>query len=237
MHRRHCALLIFALLVFTASASASSKSSQAPGQMAPIGESLPTITGIAMVGQTFLGGSGSWSGPPPGYAYQWVRCSTAGTSCYPITKATTQNYLETTSDVGYTLRLVVTATNKNGSAVGTSNPTPVVQNPTSPPPPTTPTSTSTTTTTPTTTTTTTTTPSTTSTSSTSTTTTTTTTPTTTTSSGTLLFKGDFSNWPLGNVNNLSSIAPWSWVSDPAPSSPHPPSIVVDPYGSGEHVFA
>jgi hypothetical protein len=55
--------------------------------------------------------------------------------------------------------------------------------------------------------------------------------------GTLLFKGDFSNWPLGNVHNLSSIAPWSLLSDPAPSSPHPPAIVVDPYGSGEHVFA
>jgi hypothetical protein len=55
--------------------------------------------------------------------------------------------------------------------------------------------------------------------------------------GTLLFKGEFSKWPLGNVHDLSSIAPWSWISDPAPSSPHPPSIVVDPYGSGEHVFA
>jgi Polysaccharide lyase len=148
MHRRHCALLLVALLVFTASASASSKTAQAPGQIAPIGESLPTITGVAMVGQTFFGVSGSWNGPAPSYAYQWVHCSSTGTLCAPIAKATAQNYLESSADVGYTLRLVVTATNKNGSAVGTSNPTPVVQSPTSPPPPTTTTSTSTTTTTP-----------------------------------------------------------------------------------------
>jgi hypothetical protein len=199
-----------------------------------------------MVGQTFLGAPGSWSGPSPSYAYQWVRCSTAGTTCAPITGATAQSYLELAADVGSTLRLVATASNKNGSAVSTSNPTLVVKSPTSPPPPTTTTSTSTTTTTPVTTTITTTPATSTTSTSTSTTTTTTpatstttttTTPTTTTSSGTLLFKGDFSNWPLGNVHNLSSIAPWNWISDPAPSSPHPPSIVVDPYGSGEHVFA
>jgi hypothetical protein len=211
----------------------------APGQLAPIGESLPTVTGIAMVGQNLLGDPGSWSGPAPSYAYQWVRCSSAGTTCSPVTGATAQAYLESAADVGFTLRLAVTASNKNGSAVSTSNPTPVVKSPTSPPPPSTTTSSTSTTTTTTTTPATSTTSTSTSTRSTTTTTTptTTTAPTTTTSTGTLLFKGDFSNWPLGNVNNLSSIAPWSWISDPAPSSPHPPSIVVDPYGSGEHVFA
>jgi hypothetical protein len=56
--------------------------------------------------------------------------------------------LEAAADVGFTLRLVVTASNKNGSSVSTSNPTPVVKGPTSSPPPTTTTSTSTTTTTP-----------------------------------------------------------------------------------------
>jgi hypothetical protein len=238
MRRRHFALLLVAMLVFTTSASAGSQSASAPGRLAPISESLPTITGVAMVGQTFLGASGSWSGPAPGYAYQWVRCSSAGTLCAPIINATAPSYLETAADAGYTLRLVVSASNKNGLTVSTSNPTVVVQSPTSPPPPTTTTSTSTTTTTPATTTTTTTTSSSSTTTATTTTpTTTTTTTTTTTSTGTLLFKGDFSNWSLGNVHNLSSIAPWSWISDPAPSSPHPPSIVVDPYGSGEHVFA
>jgi fibronectin type 3 domain-containing protein len=174
MRRRYYAVLLVGLLVFTASASAqSAKMSSAPGQVAPVNDTLPTITGIAMAGQTFLGSSGNWTGPSPTSSYQWVRCSSTGTDCTAIASATAQSYLETAADVGLTLRLVVTASNKNGSAVSTSNPTLVVMSATSPPPPTTTTSTSTTTTTPTITTTPTT--STTSTS-TSTTTTTTTTP-------------------------------------------------------------
>jgi hypothetical protein len=77
-------------------------------------------------------------------------------------------------------------------------------------------------------------------SSTTTTTTTTTTPTTTTSAGTMLFDGDFTQYPLGSVWNMN-IAPWSWVSDPSHyygiTTAHDPSIVMDPYGSGQHVFA
>jgi hypothetical protein len=139
MHGRQCALPLVALLAFTASASAGSKSAQVPGQLAPIDEPLPTVRGIAMAGRTFLRGSGSWSGPAPSYASQSVRC--------PVRLDRRRRC------------------------------------------------------------------------------------------GKLLFKGDFSNWPLGNVHSLSSIAPWSWISDPAPTSPNPPAIIVDPLGSGEHVFA
>jgi Polysaccharide lyase len=139
MHGRHRALPLVALLAFTASASAGSKSAQAPRQLAPIDEPLPTVRGIAMAEQTFLRGFGSWSGPAPSYASQSVRC--------PVRLDRRRRC------------------------------------------------------------------------------------------GKLLFKGDFSNWPLGNVPDLSSIAPWSWISDPAPTSPNPPAIIVDPLGSGEHVFA
>lgn len=148
MRSRHYAVLLVVLLAFTSSASAQNAS--APGLAAPLNETLPTITGIAMAGQKFLGDAGTWKGPSPVTSYQWARCSSSGTACVLITSATGQSYLETNADVGFTLRLVVTESNKNGSAVSTSNPTPVVTGATTtPPPPTTTTSTSTTTTTPT----------------------------------------------------------------------------------------
>jgi hypothetical protein len=202
MHRRHCAVLLGALFVFTASASAGNNANLvAPGQLAPISDALPTITGIAMTGQTFLGDPGKWNGPSSSYGYQWARCSSAGTACTAIALANAQTYLETAADVGSTLRVVVTASNKNGAAVTTSNPTLVVQGATSPPPPTTTTSTSTTTTTPTITAT----PTTSTTSSSTSTTTSTTTPTTTTtstttttgSSGSVLYG---TNWEAGALD-------------------------------------
>jgi hypothetical protein len=157
MHRRHCVpLLLVALLVFAASASAGSKSAQAPGQLA-IDESLAPVTGIGVPPRTLLGGSGSRSGSPSD-AYRSARLSSLGRG----TAAARRHRACRARQSG-----------RRGRC----------------------------------------------------------------RTGTLLFKGDFSNWPLGNVHNLSSIAPWSWFNDPAPSSPHPPSIVVDPYGSGEHVFA
>src|SRR5712691_714603 len=100
MHRRHCAYLLVALLAFTASASAQSNGRQsfAPGQLGPINGGLPTITGIAMSGQTFFGDPGKWNGPSPTYAYQWARCSSTGTACSSITLANAQTYLETAAD-------------------------------------------------------------------------------------------------------------------------------------------
>jgi hypothetical protein len=203
MHRRHCAVLIVALFVFTASASAGNNANLvAPGQVAPISDTLPTITGIAMAGQTFLGSTGKWTGPSSNYAYQWVRCSSTGTACAAISLANAQTYLETAADVGSTLRLVVAASNKNGSAVTTSNPTLVVQSAKSPPPPTTTTSTSTsTTTTPTIITT-----PTTSTTSTSTSTTTTTIPTSTTTTTTTASSGSVrygETWESGTFDTAN----------------------------------
>ncbi len=88
--------------------------------MLPLSSGLPTIGGTTTVGSTLTVSSGTWAGPTPSYAYQWDRCNSSGAACSVIPTATKQNYIPAATDVGSTLRVVVTATNKNGSAVATS---------------------------------------------------------------------------------------------------------------------
>ena len=75
----------------------------------------PTITGTAQQGQTLTTTNGSWSGSPTSYGYQWQHCSSG---CSNITGATGSTYMLQASDVGYTIDVVVTATNAGGSASG-----------------------------------------------------------------------------------------------------------------------
>jgi hypothetical protein len=197
MRSRHYAVLLVALLSFTASASAENTTVSPQGQSAPVNTGGPTISGVPVVGNTLQADTGKWSGPAAKYNYQWARCMSNGASCSPIASASAQTYRAANTDVGSTLRVVVTADNKNGTAVATSDPTSAITTPT---PSTTP---STTTTTPSTTstwaTTTTTTPSTTSTATTTTTPTATT--TTTTTSTPSLFSG---NWDTGSTSQWSN---------------------------------
>ena len=51
---------------------------------APTNTTLPTITGTAQVGQTLTASTGAWDGSPTSFAFQWQRCSAAGTSCVSI---------------------------------------------------------------------------------------------------------------------------------------------------------
>jgi hypothetical protein len=77
--------------------------------------------------------SGTWSRNPTSYTYQWRRCDATGGACSSIAGAAAKTYLLTSSDVGSTLRAVVTATNKGGSGTATSAATAVVQPPPTPP--------------------------------------------------------------------------------------------------------
>ena len=43
--------------------------------------SLPVISGTAQVGSQLTASTGSWSGSPTSYSYQWHRCDTAGANC------------------------------------------------------------------------------------------------------------------------------------------------------------
>jgi hypothetical protein len=100
----------------------------AAGGSAPSNTALPTIANPPATGVTLTTTNGTWTGTTPiNYAYQWDRCSSTGSACTAIAGATAQSYVPTSSDVGSTLRVVVTATNSAGQGVATSAVTGVVQ--------------------------------------------------------------------------------------------------------------
>jgi hypothetical protein len=84
------------------------------------------ISGTAQQGYTLNASNGSWSGSPTSYAYQWQDCSTSGGSCVNISGAMSNSYTLQGGDVGDTIRVVVTASNANGSTPATSAATAVV---------------------------------------------------------------------------------------------------------------
>jgi hypothetical protein len=90
----------------------------------------PSIVGTLAVGGTVTavpGSVGEGLGLAPlTFAYQWQRCDTTGQACVSIVAATAPTYVITTADSGYTLRVVVTASNTNGTATATSPATIVI---------------------------------------------------------------------------------------------------------------
>ncbi len=97
---------------------------ETPG--APANTVLPKVSGTAEEGHTLTATKGSWTGSPTSYAYQWEDCNTSGQACSEISGATSSNYKLTASDVGHTVRVVVTATNAGGSGRASSDATEVV---------------------------------------------------------------------------------------------------------------
>ncbi|HLX18825.1 MAG TPA: hypothetical protein VKR23_01625 [Gaiellaceae bacterium] len=91
----------------------------------PANQTAPTITGTATVGQTLTLNPGTWTGTPtPTLTVQWQDCN--GSTCTPIPGATTSTYTITTTDTGFTINAVVTATNTAGQTSATSNTTAIV---------------------------------------------------------------------------------------------------------------
>lgn len=78
-----------------------------------------------VVGATLTANAGIWTSVPAisAYTYQWQRSSDGGTTNFiDISGATTLSYTVTAADIGFPLRIRVTATNTNG----TSSPQPSV---------------------------------------------------------------------------------------------------------------
>jgi hypothetical protein len=96
-------------------------SSAAPKNTAP-----PTIAGTAKVGQTLTANEGTWSGNPTGYAFQWQRCDADVIVCSNVVGATAKTYLVRIADLGYRVRVRVTARSDKGSATANSALSPIV---------------------------------------------------------------------------------------------------------------
>jgi len=103
----------------------------AASQAVPANTTQPTISGSATVGSTLTATQGTWSGSPTSFTFQWVRCPSGGgqpdgSDCAFIGGATTQAYVVSSGDAGARLRVRVTASNADGSAVAASNATAAV---------------------------------------------------------------------------------------------------------------
>ena len=93
----------------------------------PADTAAPTISGAALRGTTLSSTPGTWSGLGNAYAYQWQRSTDGGTTWTAIAGATGPGYLLGVADETATVRLLVTATNPDGSVAAASPATAVVQ--------------------------------------------------------------------------------------------------------------
>ena len=105
-------------------------SSAAP-TVAPSNTGEPSVTGTTRVGQILRTTRGTWTGTAPiSYAFRWYRCDGRGapdaSDCRRISNAADNTYTLRQADAGFRIRSQVIATNADGSARATSNPTNVV---------------------------------------------------------------------------------------------------------------
>lgn len=135
MSRRITAAVTAAALTLILATGGASGGPSSPGQLAPTNVTPPTVSGAAQVPNTLTASTGTWQGKGLKFGYQWLRCDSAGATCGAVSGATGTTMALSTSDVGYTLRVIVTATNRNGSAAATSAQTAVVASAASAPPP------------------------------------------------------------------------------------------------------
>lgn len=84
-------------------------------QNTPSATAPPGISGTAEQGLALTETHGQWTSSPTSYAYQWLRCNSAGATCSPIPSATEQSYTLVAADVGFTIRAQETASNAEGA--------------------------------------------------------------------------------------------------------------------------
>ncbi|MBA3401860.1 MAG: hypothetical protein H0U05_07725 [Actinobacteria bacterium] len=94
---------------------------------APLANSArPTVSGEARVGQELTASEGTWTGNPTTFAFQWQRCDVDSLTCAAVIGATGRTYGVRIADLGFRLRVEVTARSGNRSGTATSNATAIV---------------------------------------------------------------------------------------------------------------
>lgn len=118
-------LAVAAGVLFGAVVGQPGRSVAASSATKPVNKTAPTINGTAEVGLVLTATRGTWTGSPTSFSYIWSRCDTDG-ACATIAGATRKSYRVTTSDVGHTLVVTVTAHNAAGATPKTSAATAIV---------------------------------------------------------------------------------------------------------------
>jgi hypothetical protein len=80
----------------------------------------PEITGEARVGQELTASEGTWTGNPTSFDYQWQRCDVESLICANVIGATGKSYGVRLADLGFRLRVEVTARKEARSGTATS---------------------------------------------------------------------------------------------------------------------
>jgi hypothetical protein len=93
---------------------------------APSNSVRPTISGDPEVGQELTAEDGTWTNSPTSFGYQWQRCDIDAVSCAIVAGATGKTYGVRAADVGFRLRVAVTARNANGAGSAISSPSGIV---------------------------------------------------------------------------------------------------------------
>ena len=131
------AALVAALAGFTAFVGAGAASTggeraaAAPAGSGLVNTSSPIVSGTAQEGRTLSTTTGDWrSSTPLTFSFNWRRCNASGTDCpTTIPGATSSTYMLTATDVGHSLRSVVSASGSSGRGSSVSAPTAVVAAP------------------------------------------------------------------------------------------------------------
>ena len=105
--------------------------STAAPAVAPQNVGEPAVSGTTRVGQVLRTTRGTWTGTPPiTYEFRWFRCTGPGAAdasdCRRISNAADNTYVLREGDAGFRIRSQIRATNTDGSARATSNPTSIV---------------------------------------------------------------------------------------------------------------
>jgi hypothetical protein len=129
MSRRITGATAAALTLVVATAVASG-GPRARGQQPPKNQTPPSISGVTQVPNSLTASTGTWQ-RVQNYAYQWLRCDSTGANCGVIRGATSSTEALSSADVGDRLRVIVTASNRNGSTAAISAQTTVVNSATS----------------------------------------------------------------------------------------------------------
>ena len=92
----------------------------------PVRATAPTVTGTAHQGLTLTASNGGWSPAATSYSYQWEHATPGSNKWTEISDATSSSYVPAASDVGDSLRVLVTGSDKSGPGAAFSTATATV---------------------------------------------------------------------------------------------------------------